>query len=176
MSTRSGRPIRNPLLHSRHLLERLAWRATQWTGSSWAFGVAVFVVVSWLLSGPLFGYSDTWQLIINTGTTIATFLVVFLIQRTQNKDTLAVQLKLNEIVAAIDGASNRLIDVEDLDEEELQILETHFRKLSQMAKRDARLTASHSVEEAETRHRAKQRSRQRRTSANANANQDIRPG
>jgi len=142
-----------------HLLERFAMRATQWTGTSWAFGCAFLVVGAWLITGPLFGFSDTWQLVINTGTTIVTFLMVFLIQRTQNKDALAVQLKLNEIVAAMEGASNRLIDVEDLDEEELQTLRSHFQKLSQMAKHDSRLTASHSIEEAESRHRTKLRRR-----------------
>jgi low affinity Fe/Cu permease len=112
-------------------------------------------VLVWLATGPIFNYSDTWQLIINTGTTIVTFLMVFLIQRSQNKDALALQLKLNELVAAMKGASNRLIDVEDLDEDELRILHRHYRTLAKLAKRDARLTESHSIEEAETRHGAK---------------------
>ena len=151
-----------------HLLERFAMRATRWTGTSWAFGCAFLVVAAWLITGPLFGFSDTWQLVINTGTTIVTFLMVFLIQRTQNKDSLAVQLKLNELVAAMEGASNRLIDVEDLDEEELQTLRSHFQKLSQMAKHDSRLTASHSIEEAESRHRSKQRLRRSGSKSPAN--------
>ncbi len=140
-------------------LERVALRATSWAGSSWAFASAVSVVLAWIVTGPLFGYSDTWQLVINTATTITTFLMVFLIQRSQNKDALALQLKLNEIVAALEGASNRLIDVEDLDEKELEALHAHFRRLAQMAKKDARLTVSHSIEEAETRHRSKSRGR-----------------
>src|SRR5438034_10475399 len=91
-----------------HLLEKFAHAATQWTGSSWAFLLAALVVVVWAASGPIFGYSEMWQLVINTGTTIVTFLMVFLIQRSQNKESMAVQLKLNEIVAAISGASNRM--------------------------------------------------------------------
>src|SRR5687767_9276282 len=97
-------------------LERFSLKATKATGTSAAFVIAVAVIVIWGISGPLFNFSDTWQLAINTGTTIVTFLMVFLIQRTQNKDALAIHLKLNEIVAAIEGASNRLIDVEDLTE------------------------------------------------------------
>jgi low affinity Fe/Cu permease len=137
-------------------LERWSRAATVWAGSSWAFGAAVLVIAAWLVTGPLFHFSDTWQLVINTGTTIVTFLMVFLIQRTQNKDALAVQLKLNEIVAAIQGASNRLIDVEDMNEEELARLHAYYQRLAQMAKRDIDLLRSHSVEEAEERHREKQ--------------------
>lgn len=95
------------------------------------------------------------QLIINTGTTIVTFLMVFLIQHAQNKDTRAMELKLNELVAAVEGASNRLIDVEELTEEELDVLQDHYRKLVAMAKRDASLRTSHSIEEAEARHATK---------------------
>jgi low affinity Fe/Cu permease len=104
------------------LLERLAHAATLASGTSMAFALAVAVVVVWVVTGPLFGFSDTWQLVINTGTTIVTFLMVFLIQRTQNKDSIAVQLKLNELVAAMEGASHRLINVEDLSEEDLGVL------------------------------------------------------
>ena len=100
----------------------------------------------------MFHFSDTWQLVINTGTTIVTFLMVFLIQRTQNKDAQAIHIKLNEIVAAVEGASNNLIDVEDLTEEEIETLHKHYQKLVQMAKNDIKLTQSHSVEEAEARH------------------------
>jgi low affinity Fe/Cu permease len=144
-----------------HRLERLSSWITQWTGGSWGFGVALGVVIVWAATGPLFGFSDTWQLVINTGTTIVTFLMVFLIQRSQNKDSMALQLKLNELVAAIDGASNRLIDVEDLDETDLRVLHRHYRELSRLAKSSARLTESHSIEEAEARHRAKRRVRPR---------------
>src|SRR5881275_771066 len=101
-------------------IERFATLSTRWTGSTSAFVLAVGSIVLWLVTGPLFHWSDTWQLVANTVTTVITFLMVFLIQRAQNKDALALQLKLNEIVAALDGASNRLIDVESLDEKELE--------------------------------------------------------
>ena len=149
---RYRKPPRSALGRS---LERASQAVTHWTGSSWAFALAVLVIVIWLVTGPLLRFSDTWQLVINTGTTIVTFLMVFLIQRTQNKDSLAVQLKLNEIVAAIEGASNRLIDVEDLSEEDLHLLRRHYRALVAMAKRDETLGKSHSVEEAEVRHQRK---------------------
>src|SRR5882762_2061135 len=137
------------------VLERFSRTATEATGTSTAFILALLVIIVWLASGPLFNFSDTWQLVINTGTTIVTFLMVFLIQRSQNKDALAIHLKLNEIVAALDGASNRLIDVEDLTEEEIKTLHTHYQKLVAMAKTDLKLTQSHSVEEAEARHNLK---------------------
>jgi low affinity Fe/Cu permease len=106
--------------------ERFACAATTWTGSNSAFLLAIVVIGVWGMTGPLFHYSDTWQLVINTGTTIITFLMVFLIQRTQNKESLALQLKVNEIVAALRGASNRLISVEDLSEAELQQLHARY--------------------------------------------------
>jgi low affinity Fe/Cu permease len=137
------------------MLEKFSLKATKATGTSTAFVLAVAVIVVWLISGPIFQFSDTWQLVINTGTTIVTFLMVFLIQRTQNKDALAIHLKLNELVAAIEGSSNRLIDVEDLTEDEIETLHKHYRKLAQMAKSDLKLTQSHSIEEAEARHKIK---------------------
>ena len=139
--------------------ERLAAVATRWTGSTSAFLAAVLIIVAWLVTGPIFHFSDTWQLVINTGTTIVTFLMVFLIQRSQNKDSLAVQIKLNELIAAVEGASNRLISAEDLSEEELRALQAHFEKLSEMAKTERRLTESHSIEEAEARHAFKKKRR-----------------
>lgn len=141
------------------VFERLSYHATRVTGTSLAFMLAVGAVLIWLLTGPLFGYSDTWQLVINTGTTIVTFLMVFLIQRAQNKDALAIHLKLNEIVAAMEGASNRLIDVEDLSEAEIVALRTYYRKLIELAKTDDNLTATHSVEEAASRHGTKYKKR-----------------
>jgi low affinity Fe/Cu permease len=117
--------------------------------------LALGVVLVWAVTGPIFGFSDTWQLVINTGTTIVTFLMVFLIQRSQNKESQAVQLKLNEIVAALEGASNRLVAVEDLSEGELDTLHAYYELLSSAAKRDGSIRESHSVEEAEARHRAK---------------------
>ena len=137
------------------LLERSATAVTQWTGSTSAFTLACAIILIWALTGPLFRYSDTWQLVINTGTTIVTFLMVFLIQRNQNKDSLALHLKLNEIVAAVQGASNRLIDVESLTERELNVLHHHYATLAQMSMKDVTLTQSHSIEEAELRHRKK---------------------
>jgi low affinity Fe/Cu permease len=138
-----------------NVFENFSHRVTVATGSTPAFIVAFGIILVWGATGPLFHYSDTWQLVINTGTTIVTFLMVFLIQRAQNKDAKAVALKLNEIVAAIEGASNRLIDVEDLSEKELDTLHAHYKKLVSMAKRDARVTQSHSIEEAEVRHKRK---------------------
>jgi low affinity Fe/Cu permease len=140
----------NPKLN---FMERFSSWATAWTGGSWAFGLATLVIVGWLLTGPLFGFSDTWQLIINTSTTIVTFLMVFLIQRSQNKESQAVQLKLNELVAAVRGASNRLINVEDLTEDDVRTLHLHYGKLAELAQRAGELTKSHSIEEAERRHK-----------------------
>jgi low affinity Fe/Cu permease len=126
---------------------RLAQAASDWSGSSLAFTLAVVVVLVWLITGPVFGYSDSWQLVINTGTTVVTFLMVFLIQRAQNKDSRAVHLKLNEIIAALEGASNRLVNVETLPEEELRHLHERFGKILELAKREGRLSKPHSIEE-----------------------------
>ena len=137
--------------------ERFSGTVARWTGSSAAFTIAFALIVVWGVTGPIFNYSNTWQLVINTGTTIVTFLMVFLIQRTQNKDSLAIQLKLNELVAALEGASNRLIDVEDLSEEELNVLRRYYARLVTMSRKDDTLTHSHSVEEAQQRHEMKRR-------------------
>jgi low affinity Fe/Cu permease len=139
--------------------EAFAGRATRWSGSVTAFMLALGLIAAWLITGPLFGFSDTWQLVINTGTTIVTFLMVFLIQQTQNKDGLAMQLKLNELVAAMEGASNRLIAVERLTEPELRTLQAHYERLAEMAQEAADLRVSHSIEEAERRHHRKHRKR-----------------
>jgi low affinity Fe/Cu permease len=147
---------------SSRFFSRFASRVTHLTGSTPAFIIALSVVVVWLISGPIFHFSDTWQLVINTGTTIVTFLMVFLIQRAQNKDSLAVQLKLNEIVAALDGASNRLISVEDLDENELEVLHQHYQSLADLAAKELKLTESHSVEEANVRHKLKHERRKKK--------------
>jgi low affinity Fe/Cu permease len=132
--------------------------ATDWAGSSLAFGVAVSTIVVWLVTGPLFGFSDTWQLVINTGTTVVTFLMVFLIQRAQNKESKVVQLKLSEIVAALQGASNRLIDVEGLSEQELEVLHRHYQALAKLAAAESDLLSSHSIDEAASRHAEKMKS------------------
>ncbi len=135
-----------------NIFERLSHFATVFTGTTKAFIIALLIIILWLLTGPIYGFSDTWQLVVNTGTTIITFLMVFLIQRRQNKDSQAIHLKLNELIASLKGPSNRLINVEDLSEEELKILTGYFRKLSAMAKNDKDLSESHSIEEAKDLH------------------------
>ncbi len=142
-------------------LERASGRVTAWAGSSWAFGLAFGVVLAWAVTGPIFGFSNTWQLLINTGTTIVTFLMVFLIQRSQNKDSQAVHLKLNELVAAVGGASNRLISAEELSEDEVRILHKHFHRLVELAQKDEDFTRAHSIEEAEAEHARKRSARER---------------
>jgi len=168
-----------------HAVARFSTSVTVWSGGTLAFACAFGLVLGWLLLGPVFHFSDSWQLVINTTTTIVTFLMVFLIQRAQNKDSRAVNIKLNEILAAIEGASNRLIDVEDLSEEEIETLSRHFRTLATMAKQDNNLTRSHSVEEAKSRHLAKRsrrtsrpgrRARGRRPAANGHAAVAPKPG
>jgi low affinity Fe/Cu permease len=135
--------------------EKFATSITRKTGSTGAFILAFLVVIVWLASGPLFNYSDTWQLVINTGTTIITFLMVFLIQKTQNKDSIAIQMKLNELIACNNKASNRLVDIEDISEEELISLHQFYKKLAEMTKYEKDLHASHSIEEAKELHREK---------------------
>jgi low affinity Fe/Cu permease len=147
--------VRNQRRPFASALEQLSARVTDWVGSSRAFAIALAVIVAWALTGPLFGFSDTWQLIINTGTTIITFLMVFLIQRSQNKDAVALHLKLNEIVAALQGASNRLINVEDLTESEVRMLHRHYGRLAELSRENGSLTESHSIEQAVTRHASK---------------------
>lgn len=143
----------------REAFEKFASKVIYITGRPNAFLIALALIIVWLITGPIFKFSDTWQLIINTGTTIVTFLMVFLIQQMQNKDSLAIQLKLNEIVAAMDGASNRLINVEDLSEDELLMLHNYYQRLSLMSKKDERLDTSHSIEEASKRHKSKMEKR-----------------
>ena len=138
-------------------MEKFSAVVSDWTGSSGAFVLALGAIVVWLITGPLFHFSDTWQLVINTATTVITFLMVFLIQRAQNKTARATALKLNELLAAVDGASNRLIDADQLSEAELEALHRHFQELVRMAKREQNLTKSHSIEEARARHERKQK-------------------
>jgi low affinity Fe/Cu permease len=117
-------------------LERFSTKVSQWAGSTAAFGIALGFVLAWALTGPIFHFSQGWQMIINTGTTIATFLMVFLIQRAQNKESRAIQLKLNEVVASHEGASNRLVGAEELSEAELRILHERYLKLVEKVKDD----------------------------------------
>jgi low affinity Fe/Cu permease len=148
---------RSPHHPLNRLAEQFSAAVTRWTGGTMAFSLACLVVLVWVVTGPFFDFSNTWQLVINTGTTVVTFLMVFLIQRSQNKDSLAIQLKLNELVAAMAGASNRLIDCEDMNEQELRTLHRHYAVLVDMARKEESLTMSHSVEEAEERHTRKAR-------------------
>ncbi|GAA4792943.1 hypothetical protein GCM10023231_21420 [Olivibacter ginsenosidimutans] len=132
-----------------NFFERFSNKITSWTGSSTAFGIALGVVIGWAVSGPVFNYSDTWQLVINTSTTIVTFLMVFLIQKAQNKDSKAIQLKLNELVAANQKASNRMVDVEDFTEEELDLLHQFYEKLAAKTKKENDIHLSHSIDQQE---------------------------
>lgn len=116
----------------------LARKVSHWTGRPGAFILAATVVLIWALTGPIFHFSDTWQLVINTGTTIATFLMVFLIQNTQNRDTEALQLKLDELIRAISAANNELIDLEDMDEDELDLIRTDYLRLARKARESLR--------------------------------------
>jgi low affinity Fe/Cu permease len=141
----------------RNVFETFATKITSWTGSSTAFGIAFGIVIGWLMSGPIFHYSDTWQLVINTGTTIITFLMVFLIQKAQNKDSKAIQLKLNELIAASRLASNRMVDIEDLSEGELDVLRKFYQRLSDISEEDEDIHRSHSIDKADELHKEKSR-------------------
>jgi low affinity Fe/Cu permease len=131
-------------------MERLAVWTTTWVGSSWAFAIALALTALWLVTGPVFHYSDTWQLVMNTISSIVTFLMVFLLQRSQNKDTLAIQVKLNEVVAALRGASNRVINVEDLSEDEVRELHNRYEALARRAQQSDRPRDCASIEQAST--------------------------
>lgn len=139
----------------KNLFEKFANWATSVTGSSGAFILAMVIIIVWIITGPIFKYSDTWQLVINTGTTIVTFLMVFLIQKTQNKDSKAIHLKLNELLASHQGASNRMVDIEDMNEEELDQLHKFYVELSDLAEKEEDITCTHSIDAAEENHQAK---------------------
>lgn len=138
-----------------NIFEKFSSKASKAVGSSYAFMTAFGLVILWAVSGPFFDFSETWQLVINTGTTIITFLMVFLIQKAQNKDSLAIQLKLNELVASSDKSSNRLVDIENMTEEEMLIVQKYYQKLSELSEGHEKLHESHSVDEAEENHREK---------------------
>jgi len=106
------------------------------SGRPLAFNIALALVAFWLITGPLFGFSDTWQLVINTATTIITFLMVFLIQHTQNRDTDALQMKLDELIRAVEGANNAILDLEEMEEEELELLRAHYANLARQARQE----------------------------------------
>jgi len=128
--------------------ESLAVNAANLTGSTGGFIISSAVILAWLIAGPIFHFSDSWQLVVNTGTSVITFLMVFLIQKSQNKDSLAIQVKLNELVAANAMASNRIISVEDLTEAELIVLNEYYTKLAAMTQKGKEKKSSHSIEEA----------------------------
>ena len=142
-------------------------KVTRAAGRPAALMIAFVIILIWGITGPIFGYSDTWQLVINTGTTIITFLMVFIIQQSQNKDTTAIQLKLNELIACNDKASNRLVDIEDLTEDELLALKKFYVKLSSLAEKESDIFTSHSLDEADDVHDSKKKSKpsQKKTSS-----------
>jgi low affinity Fe/Cu permease len=135
-----------------NLFEKFSNTVTKATGSTPAFIIALILIIIWAISGPFFHFSESWQLVINTGTTIITFLMVFLIQKAQNKDSLAIQLKLNELVAAHEFASNRLVNVENMTEDELKIMQKYYVRLSDFTKKEESLQQSHSIDEAHEQH------------------------
>lgn len=154
--------METPAMRSGHggvrgAFDRFAGKATRAVGSAYTFVVALLLVLAWAMSGSLFAYSQNWQLVVNTGTTIVTFLVVFLIQHSQNKDSLAVHLKLNELIASQREASNRLVAVEDLDEAELQQVAAFYRRIAHLAEKSRGVKESHSLDEAEAAHARKSR-------------------
>lgn len=141
--------------HKANFFERFSAKVTAATGSTPAIIIAFCAVILWALLGPVFNFSENWQLVINTGTTIVTFLMVFLIQKSQNKESIAVQLKLNELVAAHEFASNRLVDVESMTEEELKVIQKYYTRLKIKTQKEESLQQSHSIDEAEHHHKLK---------------------
>jgi len=149
-----GTPLRpEDIRHSalREAFSSFSRRTSEAAGGPWAFALAVAVVLAWAVTGPLFGFSDSWQLVINTGTTIVTFLMVFLIQHAQNKDTQVLQLKLDELLAAHEGASNQLIGLEDLSETEVRRLQVKFQHLAAALEKEGVRRESRSVEQTDER-------------------------
>ena len=133
----------------RYYFEKSASFITRATGSPGAVIAACLVIITWGFTGPVFNYSNTWQLVINTGTTIITFIMVFIIQNSQNKETTAMQLKLNELIASNNKASNRLVSIEDLTEEELITLKKFYTTLAQLSDKEKDVFSSHSIDEAQ---------------------------
>ena len=138
----------NPVNENISGFEKISNTITTYSGSSPVFMLAIGIIVLWAVCGPVFHFSNTWLLIVNTGTSIITFLMVFLIQKSQNKESIAVQLKLNELIAANNSASNRLLNIQDLSEEELATLYEHYRTLVELTQKARSNTKSHSVEDA----------------------------
>lgn len=146
---------------------RIAGVITKAAGSPVASVLAFLIIIGWALLGPVFNYSNTWQLVINTSTTIVTFLMVFVIQQSQNKETSAIQLKLNELIASNEKASNRLVDIEDLTEEELALIKKYYIQLSDLAEKEVDLHRSHSLDEATENQGRKSRGQKKTKPANA---------
>ncbi|MFU1859832.1 hypothetical protein BWD42_03500 [Sphingobacterium sp. CZ-UAM] len=155
----------------KNLFERFSNWATHATGSSAAFILATSTVIAWAVSGPIFDYSETWQLVINTGTTIVTFLMVFLIQKSQNKDSKALHLKLNELIASHEGTSNRMVSLEDLSEEELDQLAKFYAHIAKLALKENDLTHTHSIDAAQENHNFKNKQRQKRKDSSPSTKQ-----
>lgn len=139
------------------LFEQFSSRITHYSGTTGAFIIALAGVGIWAATGSLFNYSENWQLVINTSTTIITFLMVFLIQKSQNKESISLQIKLNELLASNENASNRIVGIEDLSEEEMIVLKKFYTKLSLLAKEDGNLLTSHSIDEAHENHLEKKK-------------------
>ena len=149
------------------LFTRIATVVTKAAGSPIAFISAALIVILWAMMGPVFDFSDTWQLVINTGTTIITFLMVFIIQQSQNRDTLAMQLKLNELIASHEFASNRLVDIEDLTEEELAVIKKFYVRISKLAETEDGIHTTHSIDEAQENHQQKKAKAPNKKTGNA---------
>ena len=152
--------IATPRLTGRHsIFDRFAGAVTRLAGTPWAFAAAVLSIVLWAATGPVFHFSENWQMVVNTGTTIVTFLMVFLIQQSQNKDSLAVHIKLNELLAAMELASNRVVAVEDLDEADLETLRKFYCELAELAEKEGGVKCSHSLDDAQVAHARKRHGR-----------------
>ncbi|RZK50193.1 MAG: low affinity iron permease family protein [Pedobacter sp.] len=148
-----------PTKRKNSFFDRFSNAATKFTGSSPAFLIATAIVLIWAITGPIFDYSETWQLVINTGTTIITFLMVFLIQKAQNKDSKAIQLKLNELIASHKEASNRMVDIEYLSEAELDQFHKFYQKIADLAEKENDIHHSHSIDAAKKNHSSKLKSK-----------------
>lgn len=160
------------MTNKKHNFSRFAAYITRVTGRPGTFIIALLTIIVWAITGPIFKFSDTWQLVINTGTTIITFLMVFVIQQSQNRDTLALHLKLNELIASTKGASNRLVDIEDLSEEELDTLKKFYIELSDLAEKERDILASHSIDDARGIHAGK-RTKDNKLKRNGDYSQPI---
>ena len=137
------------------IFDKFSTKVTSAAGSPAAFISAFVIIIMWGITGPIFKFSDTWQLVINTGTTIITFLMVFVIQQSQNKDTKALHLKLNELIACNRLASNRLIDIEDLTADEIEVLKKYYVALASLSAKEKSIHSTHSIDEAKEKHQEK---------------------